>query len=91
MGVKKWSLFILLIAFSFGGFSQNNKINTTIIGNSNPFTAEVTNYISPWLYGYGGGLRTLFLGYYVKLDVAWGVLNYSVQTPKVYLTIGYDF
>ncbi|TAH26603.1 MAG: hypothetical protein EAZ07_03860 [Cytophagales bacterium] len=72
-------------------FNQNNTINTNIIGNNDPFRAEVTNYISPWLYGYGGGLRTLFLGYYVKLDVAWGVLNYSVQSPKVYLTLGYDF
>ena len=29
MGVKKWSLFILLIAFSFCGFSQNSKIEKT--------------------------------------------------------------
>lgn len=72
-------------------FTQNNNINREIIGNNQPFVAEVTNYISPWLFGYGAGLRTLFLGYYVKMDVAWGVLNYRVQTPKIYLTIGYDF
>jgi WD40 repeat protein len=72
-------------------FNQNNNLNTVNITNNNNFDATVVNYISPWLYGYGAGLRTLFLGYYSKLDVAWGVLNYTVQSPKVYLTIGYDF
>ncbi len=71
-------------------FTQNNKINRETKGNQ-LYTAEVTNYISPWLIGYGGGLRTLFLGYYAKLDVGWGILNYQIQTPKIYLSVGYDF
>jgi len=71
-------------------FTQNNKINKEIKGND-LYTAEVTNYTSPWLIGYGGGLRTLFLGYYAKVDVGWGILDYQVQKPKIYLSIGYDF
>ena len=71
-------------------FNSANNINTQVITGSN-FTATVKNYTPPFLVGYGGGLRTLFLGYYVKFDVGWGILDYKVQSPKYYLTFGYDF
>jgi hypothetical protein len=51
----------------------------------------VINYINPFLIGYGFGMRTLFLGYYMKLDIGWGVIDNHVQKPKAYLTFGYDF
>ena len=71
-------------------FNSSNNINTQVVTTA-PFTATVKNYINPFLVGYGGGLRTLILGYYVKFDVGWGILNYKVQSPKFYLTFGYDF
>ncbi len=73
-------------------FGRNNSYNTqTIGGNGNPFKAIVTNYRNPFLAGYGFGMRTVMLGYYVKLDAAWGVENFTLQAPVVYLTFGYDF
>ena len=39
MGIKKWSLFILLIAFSFGASGQDNKINK----NTNKSSITVLN------------------------------------------------
>ncbi|MCP4521037.1 MAG: hypothetical protein GY827_05040 [Cytophagales bacterium] len=72
--------------------TQDNTINTQIEGNSqNGFSATVVNYQNPFLSGYGLGMRTMMMGYYVKFDVAWGVRNYVVQSPKLYLTLGYDF
>jgi Tol biopolymer transport system component len=71
-------------------FNKNNSVNTQIV-NSPPFNAKVVNYINPFLMGYGFGARTLLLGYYLKLDVGWGVIDRHVQKPKVYLTFGYDF
>ncbi|MFL5729848.1 MAG: BamA/TamA family outer membrane protein, partial [Cytophagaceae bacterium] len=71
-------------------FKKANSVNTQTI-TSPPFTATVVNYINPFLIGYGFGVRTLFLGYYMKFDVGWGVVNTYVQKPKAYLTFGYDF
>jgi WD40 repeat protein len=89
-----------LVAFTDAGsawtgdtpFSKNNSINTTVAGGKgNPFTAQVRNYVNPFLVGYGIGARTLLLGYYVKADVAWGIKNNIVQSPMFYFTFGYDF
>jgi len=75
-----------------GPFSRQNSLNTVPIGGgNNPFRATVTNFKNPFLAGYGLGARTLLLGYYVKFDVAWGVEDYIVTSPKYYLTLGYDF
>lgn len=73
-------------------FSRNNSTNTTHVGGgSSPFSATVINFKNPFLIGYGAGVRTLFLGYYVKFDVAWGLLDNQVQPRRYYLTFGYDF
>lgn len=73
-------------------FSKDNTINTSIIDDQNSnFKAVVNNYKNPYLFGYGFGFRTLMLGAYMKLDVAWGILDKQLQEAKYYLTFGYDF
>ncbi|MDX1905041.1 MAG: hypothetical protein SFU27_12865, partial [Thermonemataceae bacterium] len=52
-------------------WERQNDINTTIIDTQPSFVATVNNFKSPWLASYGFGARTLFLGYYLKLDAAW--------------------
>lgn len=71
-------------------FSSNNSVSYTIV-EGGPFEAEIKNYLNPWLYSYGTGLRTMFLGYYVKCDLAWPVENYKVRDPQFYVTLGFDF
>ncbi len=71
-------------------FSSNNTLNKNII-NSPPFVAEVNNYRNPFLYGYGCGIRSFLVGYYMKLDVAWGIKENQMLSPQVYFTFGYDF
>jgi Tol biopolymer transport system component len=73
-------------------FSRQNDLNTEVRETqSGPFRATVINFKNPFLSGYGLGVRTLLLGYYVKFDTAWGVENYVVGPARFYLTLGYDF
>ncbi len=75
-----------------GPFSPENSLNTEIIGGApDPFRATVTNFRSPYLFGYGVGARTMLFGFYVKFDYAWGVDNGVTNKPIPYLTLGYDF
>ena len=72
--------------------SRENSINKTTVGGSGkPYSISVYNYRSPLILGFGGGVRTVVLGTYAKLDVAWGVEDLKVRGPKLYLTLGYDF
>ncbi|SNC68611.1 WD40-like Beta Propeller Repeat [Hymenobacter gelipurpurascens] len=73
-------------------FNENNSFNTQVTGGAgNPFTATVVNFRNPLLYGYGAGLRSTVLGFYLKGDVAWGREDYTEKGPKIYVTLGYDF
>jgi len=72
-------------------FNKENSLTTEII-QVDPFVARVSNFQNPFLIGYGSGIRTMFLGYYTKFDVAWGLQNYKTRPkPKYYFTIGHDF
>ena len=75
-----------------GPFNRQNSLNTEIVGGGqNPFRATVTNFKNPFLLGYGLGVRTTILGYFVKADYAWGLEDKEVNPPKLYLSLGYDF
>ncbi|HSZ24970.1 MAG TPA: hypothetical protein VK766_04595, partial [Cytophagaceae bacterium] len=76
-------------AFSGSLFASNSQNTKTI--NGYPFSATVTNYQSPFIVGFGGGLRTTLLGYYVKTDLGWGYQNGILYKPILYFTFGYDF
>ena len=71
-------------------FNQDNRISNQTI-KEGTFTIDLRNYKNPWLYSYGIGFRTMLLGYYTKLDVAWPVEDYVVQNTRFQLTLGYDF
>jgi hypothetical protein len=73
-------------------FAKDNSLNTEIIKRPNSaFQAKIRNFRNPWIAGYGGGIRTVLLGYYMKFDVAWPVEDYITSSPKFYVTLGYDF
>lgn len=75
-----------------GPFNRQNSLNTEVIGGGdNPFRATVTNFKNPFLVGYGVGMRTTILGYFVKADYAWGLEDKEVGKPKLYISLGYDF
>ena len=42
--------------------------------------------------GYGGGIRSMVLGFLLRGDLAWGVEdNISATKPVFYLSFGHDF
>ncbi len=43
------------------------------------------------LMGYGGGLRTVLLGYFVRFDLAFPIEDNTVGKSKFYVTLGHDF
>ena len=69
-----------------------NDQNTEVIDTEgSPFKITLNNFNNPWLQSYGAGLRTVLLNYYVKLDVARPIRNYTVEKPRFYVTLGYNF
>jgi Tol biopolymer transport system component len=80
-----------------GPFNQSSELNTNrpfdgINSGNNAFRGTtVVSFNNPFLIGYGTGLRTLLLGFYAKVDVAWGMQNGIVGDTRYYLTLGYDF
>lgn len=81
----------------FSPFSKDNPMNSTLIdpgsGSSvvSPIRVRVNYFRRPIVQGAGFGLRTIFLGYFMRLDYAWGIETGQIQTPRVYLSLGMDF
>ncbi len=71
-------------------FSSETSVSYDVVQNG-PFTARIKNYLNPWLYSYGVGVRTVVFSYYLKFDLAWPVENYEVGKPRGFLTLGFDF
>jgi Tol biopolymer transport system component len=71
-------------------FSVDNRISSEII-KQGAFQAEIKDFINPWLYSYGIGMRTMLLGYYMRFDLAWPVENYTVKEPRLFVSLGFDF
>ncbi|NLR91051.1 LpqB family beta-propeller domain-containing protein [Flammeovirga agarivorans] len=73
-------------------FEEDNALNTEEIGPVGSFDATVKNFRYPFLMGHGVGARTTLLGYYLKLDVAWGIEDgFRQSKPKYYVSLGHDF
>ncbi|MFZ6013597.1 MAG: translocation protein TolB [Bacteroidota bacterium] len=71
-------------------FTSETSVSYNVIKNG-PFQAQIKNYLNPWLYSYGLGVRTVVFSYYVRFDFAWPVENYEVGKPRGFLTLGFDF
>ncbi|MEN8121794.1 MAG: hypothetical protein ABFS35_15695 [Bacteroidota bacterium] len=68
----------------------NNAYNKEIIDN-NPIRIIINKTRSPFILGYGFGLRSKLLGYFVRADWAWGI-DGNVILPRVfYFSLSLDF
>jgi hypothetical protein len=74
--------------FSSGTSVSFDRIDS---GPNRSFEIDVKNYLNPWLYSYGFGVRTVMLGYYMKFDLAWPVEDYDVGNPRFLFSLGLDF
>ncbi len=71
-------------------YSEENAFNTQTITDGN-ISITLKNQIDPLAAGTGFGLRTKLLGYFVKLDRAWGIENGDFKSPVWYFSIETDF
>lgn len=71
-------------------YSEDNNLNKRVIDRES-IRVTVINVIDPFVYGYGVGVRSKLLGYFVRLDYAWGVQNQVVNSGSFYFSLGYDF
>lgn len=71
-------------------FSEGTSVSYEVI-NKPPYEIEIKNYLNPWLYSYGFGMRSVILGYYMKFDLAWPTVNFKREDPRLSVTLGYDF
>ncbi|GAB4415566.1 MAG: hypothetical protein OHK0039_24270 [Bacteroidia bacterium] len=71
-------------------FSQKKPTDTQYIV-SGPITVKLQTLKSPFLIGFGSGLRTNILDWSLRMDLAWGLDDYVVQRPVLYFSAGKDF
>jgi len=70
--------------------SKQNAYNKEIVENG-PITIVIDKDRQPIVYGYGFGLRSRLLGYFVRADWAWGIENNTVLPNIFYLSLSLDF
>ncbi|OQY03295.1 MAG: hypothetical protein B6I20_05305 [Bacteroidetes bacterium 4572_117] len=71
-------------------WEANNAYNKEIKGEY-PVKIIINKNRSPFIFGYGFGLRSKVLGYFVRVDWAWGV-DANVILPRVfYFSLSLDF
>jgi Tol biopolymer transport system component len=71
-------------------YSKNNALFRKDY-NGNPISITVTKTVEPIVGGYGFGLRSRVLGYFLRADWAWGVDDGEVQERIFYFSLGLDF
>jgi len=79
------------VAFNgYSPFSEDNAFNKKIFENG-PVTIERWSLREPIVGGYGFGLRSNIMGYFVRFDWAWGVESGIEPERMFYLSLGTDF
>ena len=71
-------------------WSEENQLFINYI-NSNPMFIKVQLVKDPIVEGFGGGLRSRILGYFLRADLAWGIEDGRVRKPVFYLSLSLDF
>lgn len=71
-------------------YASANLFNRTDVVQ-NPVSVSITNNREPVIYGYGFGLHSRLLGYFVRADWAWGVDDGRVLDRVFYLSLNMDF
>ncbi|HPS26886.1 MAG TPA: hypothetical protein PK269_04685 [Bacteroidales bacterium] len=71
-------------------YSDENVITRQIV-QQGPITVTLIKKRDPIVGGFGFGLRTKLLGYFIRADYAWGVENGLLQKPVFYISLSTDF
>ena len=71
-------------------FTEENAWDKEVIVNG-PMTITLDANRDPIVAGYGFGVRSQLMGYFIRLDWAWGLENMEVQPRMFYLSLSLDF
>ena len=74
--------------------SEENTLNTVMVNSPENNPSIIVNarfFRAPIIYGYGFGVRSTVLGYFLKFDYGWGVENGVRRNPRFYFSLGMDF
>ena len=71
-------------------YDSTNALNRKITYHK-PFTITIISQNEPLVGGFGFGLRSKILGYFLRADWAWGVQNREILKQKFYFSLGLDF
>jgi hypothetical protein len=71
-------------------YDASNGFNTNTV-TQKPVTVTVNSNREPVIYGYGFGIRSKVLGYFLRADWAWGIDDGQVLPRVFYLSLNMDF
>ncbi|MCX6224208.1 MAG: hypothetical protein NTV01_05580, partial [Bacteroidia bacterium] len=71
-------------------WDKRNHLNRKVITNG-PLVIVIDKGNEPIVSGFGFGLRSRLLGYFVRADWAWGIENYALLPRIFYLSLSLDF
>ena len=71
-------------------YDESNNFNSVVV-EQKPVTVTINNNREPIIYGYGFGLRSRVLGYFLRADWAWGVDDNQTLPRVFYLSMNLDF
>ena len=74
----------------FNPYSESNSLYTQII-DQQPMYITIHTQREPMVGGYGLGVRSKLLGYFIRADWAWGVEDGIVQPSIFYISLSLDF
>ena len=72
-------------------FKDGRSITQIFENPGSPFSARIVKFQNPWLGGFGYGLRTVLMDYYIKLDIARPYIDGEIGKYRYYFTLGLDF
>lgn len=71
-------------------YSENNSLFKKIFDNG-PVKVTLNTLKDPIVYGYGFGVRSRLLGYFIRADWAWGIEDGLTLPAIFYLSLSLDF
>ena len=69
--------------------SPENYFNNQIIEDY-PVEINIQNLVEPIVGDFGFGVRSKVMGYFIKLDVAWGIEDLRIKKPVTQLSLNLD-
>ncbi|HNO48087.1 MAG TPA: hypothetical protein PKI48_05825 [Chitinophagales bacterium] len=73
-------------------FDKENAYRKEIINPGNPMEITLKTYRNPFVYGFGGGIRSNIMGYFIRIDAGWGHNGKTLSTKPIWhISLSKDF